>query len=156
MRPGRIILIAIILLLLGGLGGAGYFFRQPIKRMLGLSGAETAAEAPPPKKTVRPEDVVFIDLPDIMVTLEGKGGSGHIVKLAASLQLDDKDDLPRVNAYVPRIVDVFQVYIRQLGVADVGDTAKLQHVRDELLPRLNTALAPAHVDDVLFREVMVQ
>jgi flagellar FliL protein len=159
MRPGRIILIVIILLLIAGATVGGLYFRSPIKKMIGLGGGETetAEPAPLPRKEVKPEDLAFCDLPDIMVTLDNHGGRGnHIVKLTVSLQLDDRSDQPRVNAYIPRVVDVFQVYVRQLGVEDVVGNVKLQQLRDELLPRINAALDPAHVDDILFREVLVQ
>jgi flagellar FliL protein len=157
MRAGRIILIVVVLLLIGGIAGAGFFFLQPLKRLLGFPTDDTAAAAPPPKKVVKPEDVAFCDLPDIMITMAGgTDHRGHIVKMAISLELDDKTDQPRVNAYVPRVVDVLQVYVRQLSVEDVRDTESLKRVRDALLPRLNAALAPSHVDDVLFREVLVQ
>ena len=159
MGRGRIILIVVVPLLIAGAVGGGYFFRAPLKKMVGLGGDEsqTAEPPPPPKKVVKPEDVVFCDLPDIMVTLNNHGGrSNHIVKFTVSLQLDDKADQSHVNAYIPRVVDVFQVYIRQLGAEDVVGNEHLQHLRDELLPRLNAALEPAHVDDILFREVPVQ
>jgi flagellar protein FliL len=160
MTRGRIILIAIILLVLGAMLGGGFYFRAPLKKMVGLGGDEaesTAAPTPPPKKEVKPEDIVFCDLPDMMVTLSNHGGpSNHIVKFSISLQLNDKNDQPHVNSYIPRVVDVFQVYVRQLGIEDVVGPEHLRKLRDALLPRLNAALDPAHVDDVLFREVMVQ
>jgi flagellar FliL protein len=161
MTRGRIILILVILLLIGGAVGAGFYFKAPLKKMVGLGGdePEVAAEPPPPppKKEVKPEDIVFCDLPDMMVTLYNHGGhSNHIVKFSISLQLNDKADQPHVNAYIPRVVDVFQVYVRQLGVEYVVGPEHLKTLRDALLPRLNAALDPAHVDDILFREVLVQ
>lgn len=160
MTRGRIIFFLIVLLLIGAAAGGGYYFKAPLKKMVGLNSNEpevAAAPAPPPKKEVKPEDVVFCDLPDMMVTLYNHGGqSNHIVKFSISLQLNDKSDQPHVNSYIPRVVDVFQVYVRQLGVEDVVGPTHLQTLRDALLPRLNAALDPAHVDDILFREVLVQ
>jgi flagellar FliL protein len=160
MKRGRIILLLIILLLVAGALGGGYYFRAPLKKMVGLNSDEPAVAAapePPPKKEVKPEDIVFCDLPDMMVTLYNHGGaSNHIVKFSISLQLNDKNDQPHVNAYIPRVVDVFQVYVRQLGIEDVVGPQHLQSLRDALLPRLNAALEPSHVDDILFREVLVQ
>jgi flagellar FliL protein len=156
MRLGKIILIVILLLLVAGGTVAGLFFRDPIKQMIGLGGA--AADAgPPPKPVLKPEDIVYLDMPDMMVTLNvGGDHSNHTVKISASLELDDKSQQARVQAYIPRVVDVFQVYFRQLTVEDIIGAPHLQHLREELLPRLNTALAPSHVDGVLFREMLVQ
>jgi flagellar protein FliL len=157
MRRSRIILIVIVLLLLAGATAAGLYFRNPIKKLVGLGGSETAATEPPPKKVVKPEDIVFCDLPDIMITLNNQHDHGnHIVKLTVSLQLDDKNDQPRVQAYIPRVIDVFQNYVRQLPVEEVVGVAQMRRLRDELLPRVNAVLEPSHVDDILFREVQVQ
>jgi len=161
MTRGRIILLLVILLLLAGALGGGFYFRGPLKKMVGMGGDEpdaaAATPAPPPKKEVKPEDIAFCDLPDMMVTLYNHGErSNHIVRFSVSLQLNDKNDQPHVNSYIPRVVDVFQVYVRQLGIEDVIGADKQKQLRDALLPRLNAALDPAHVDDVLFREVAVQ
>jgi flagellar basal body-associated protein FliL len=43
-----------------------------------------------------------------------------------------------------------------LSVEDVSGVPKIQQLRKDVLPRINAALEPAHVDDVLFREVLVQ
>jgi flagellar FliL protein len=156
MRLGRIILIVVLLLLIAGGMVAGLFFRDPIKQMIGL-GAAAPDAGPPPKPAVKAEDVVYLDLPDMMVTLNAGGDHGnHTVKISASLELDDKSQQARVQAYIPRVVDVFQVYVRQLTVEQILGAPHLQHLREELLPRLNTALEPSHVDGILFREVLVQ
>jgi flagellar FliL protein len=156
MRLGRIILIVILLLIAGGAAG-GFYFQDRIKQALGLDAGRPLDVGPPPKKIVKPEDVAYCDLPEIMVTLDSRGSTGgHILKLSASLALDDKTDQPRVQAYIPRVIDVFQTYIRQMTVEDVTGVPKIQLLRQELLTRINTALEPAHVDDVLFRQVLVQ
>jgi flagellar FliL protein len=153
MRPGRIILVVAMLVIVGGSAG-GFYFRAMLIPM--IWGAAGEAE-PPPKRVIRPEDFAYCDLPDIMVTLDSRGSSSkHVVKLSVSLELDDRADQPRVQAYIPRVIDVFQVYIRQLSVEDVSGVPKIQQLRKDVLPRINAALEPAHVDDVLFREVLVQ
>lgn len=153
MRPGRIILVVVMLAIVGGAAG-GFYFRGPLLQSIRGGAGE---EGPPPKRIVKPEQFAYCDLPDIMVTLDNRGSYGsHIVKLSVSLELDDKAEQPRVQAYIPRVIDVFQVYIRQLGVEDVTGVAKIQQLRKEVLAKINTALDPVHVEDVLFREVLVQ
>jgi flagellar protein FliL len=150
MRLGRIILIVTLLLIAGGTAG-GFYFQDRIRQVLGFNAE------PPLKKIVKPEDVAYCDLPEIMVTLDSRGSTGgHVLKLSASLALDDRMDQPRVQAYIPRVIDVFQIYIRQLIVEDVTGVPKIQHLRQEMLTRINAALEPAHVDDLLFRQVLVQ
>jgi|HubBroStandDraft_1064217.scaffolds.fasta_scaffold00147_2 flagellar FliL protein len=154
MRPGRIILLLVILLLLAGGAVAGLFFRAPLEQLIGLGAA---SPEPAAKKVIKPEDRAFCDLPDILVTLDNRNRSGnHTITLAVSLVLDDKDEQAQIQAHLPRVLDVFQVYVRQLKVEDVTGVPQIQHLRAELLTRLNTALAPLPVADILFREVLVQ
>lgn len=157
MRRSRIVLIVVMLLVLAGAAAAGWFFLEPIKRLAGLGGAVPAEEAPPVPPPPKPEDIVYCDLPDIMVMLDAHGArERRVVKLGVSLALYDRDEQPKVQAYIPRILDVFQVYIGQLKIEDVSGVPQLARLRGELLKRINAALQPSHVDDVLFREVQVQ
>jgi flagellar protein FliL len=157
MRRGRIIVIMVLLLVLAGAAGAGFFFLEPIKRLVGLGGAAPAEEAPPVPPPPKPEDIVYCDLPDIMVMLDAHGArERRVLKLGVSLAIYDKAEQPKVQAYIPRILDVFQVYVGQLKIEDVAGVPQVERLRAELLKRINLALQPSHVDDVLFREVQVQ
>ena len=56
----------------------------------------------------------------------------------------------------PRIIDHFQVYLRELRVEDLRGSAGIYRLREELLARVNAAVKPTKVENVLFREVLVQ
>ena len=58
--------------------------------------------------------------------------------------------------FSPRIIDNFQVYLRELRVEDLRGSAGIYRLREELLARVNTAVHPTKVRDVLFRDVLVQ
>ena len=57
---------------------------------------------------------------------------------------------------MPRIVDSFQVYLRELRIEDLQGSAGLQRLREELLMRVNSAAQPTVVRDVRFREMLGQ
>jgi flagellar protein FliL len=57
---------------------------------------------------------------------------------------------------MPRIVDSFQVYLRELRVEDLQGAAGVHLLREELLTRVNASVKPVKVNDVLFREMLVQ
>jgi flagellar protein FliL len=57
---------------------------------------------------------------------------------------------------MPRIIDNFQVYLRELRVEDLRGSGGIYRLREELLTRVNAATAPAKVVDVLFKEMLVQ
>ncbi len=61
-----------------------------------------------------------------------------------------------LDGMMPRIVDSFQIYLRELRVEDLQGSAGLQRLREELLLRVNAAIAPAKARDVLFKEMLVQ
>ena len=57
---------------------------------------------------------------------------------------------------MPRIIDNFQVYLRELRVEDLQGSAGMLRLREELMMRVNNAVKPAKVNDVLFKEMLVQ
>lgn len=57
---------------------------------------------------------------------------------------------------MPRIVDQFQSYLRELRVDDLHGSAGVMRVKEELLRRINIAASPYPVRDVLLKEMIVQ
>lgn len=110
--------------------------------------AEKVAEAPPP--------AVFFDLPDLLVNLNTTGRKASFLKLSVSLELSHAEDLPKLQAVMPRIIDNFQVYLRELRVEDLRGSGGIYRLREELLARVNSAAAPVAIRDVLFKEMLVQ
>ena len=62
----------------------------------------------------------------------------------------------RIEQLRPRIIDNFQVYLRELRIDDLRGSAGIYRLREELLARVNAAVYPARVEQVLFKEVLVQ
>ena len=161
-RSGKlklILLTVVPLLLLAGGGGTAY--------MLGLlpfgPGAEAAA---PPElgpteggrraEAVEAGPVLFIDLPDVLVNLQGDGRRVRFLKLRLALEVGSERDAERIRSLHPRIMDSFQLYLRSLEGHDLEGTAAMYRLKEELLARINHAVAPVLVRDVLFREMLVQ
>lgn len=145
-----ILFIVLPLLLLIGVGVGVYFS--------GLLGSkpepvDTAQEAPPPPP---PAQAVFFDLPEIIVNLNSTGRRSTFLKMNISLELQNPSDIARINEVMPRIIDNFQVYLRELRIEDLQGSAGMYRLREELLRRVNLAVRPARVRDVLFREMLVQ
>ena len=109
---------------------------------------EVVEKAPPP--------AVFFDLPDLLVNLNTTGRKASFLKLSVSLELEHADDLPRLQAVLPRIIDNFQVYLRELRVEDLRGSSGIYRLREELLARVNMAAAPVKVHEILFKEMLVQ
>lgn len=147
-----LIFIAVPLLLLIA-GGAGLYFSGVLDVLIGKHKDETAkSETPPP-----PKEAIFYDgLPDLLVNLNTGGRKSNFLKIKVSLQIDDKDAIPKLQAVQPRVIDTFQTYLRELRLEDLKGSAGLYRLREELLLRINAAISPSKVDDVLFQEMLVQ
>jgi flagellar FliL protein len=131
--------------------GAGLYFTGMLDKVMGHEKKEVVAEAPPPKP------LVFFDLPDFLVNLNaGASKKASFLKLSVSLELDKQDDTARLQAVMPRIVDNFQIYLRELRIEDLRGSGGVYRLREELLARVNAAVAPVKVTDVLFKEMLVQ
>jgi flagellar FliL protein len=157
-KPGSkkkvlIIVVAAVLLVIGGVAAA-YFtgLMQPLIDM--IAGKKSPAEAP---QAAAAGEAVFIDLPEILVNLNTGGrGRATFLKMRVSLELQRKEDTQLVEKLMPRIVDNFQVYLRELRIEDLKGSAGMYRLREELLTRVVAAAAPAKVNDVLFKEMLVQ
>jgi flagellar FliL protein len=138
------------LVLLLGLGAGAYFFF-----FSGSSDAHKVKVAGGPAPLVTPQ-VAFFDMPDIVVNIQTADGTPAYLKLSVSLELDAADEKPGLQALMPRIVDQFQSYLRELRVDDLRGSAGVMRLKEELLRRINVAAAPFSVRDVLLKEMIVQ
>ena len=147
-----LLFVALALFLVVGGAAAAYFggLLEPLIAMLG-GADETAAE-----ETTGPVEVVFFDLPEILVNLNTGGRKSTFLKIRVSLELENAEDVARIEAVMPRIIDNFQVYLRELRVEDLKGSAGMYRLREELLTRVTLAAAPSKVSDVLFKEMLVQ
>jgi flagellar FliL protein len=98
---------------------------------------------------------VFYDLPDFLVNLSGPPPQ-HFLKMKVTLQIVDAEAAKRLDAELPRVLDAFQVFLRELRPEDVEGSAGVLRVKEELLRRINLAVQPALATDILFKEVIVQ
>ncbi len=121
-----------------------------------LPGALASAPATDGTPEPNPESLVFFDLPDLLVNLNSTGKRPHYLKIQVSLELADAGQVATLQTLAPRIIDNFQVYLRELRISDLQGSAGLVRLREELLRRVNAAVEPVKVRDVLFREMLVQ
>jgi len=133
-----------ILLLLGG-GGAYMYFTGGLDRLMGHKTEEVAA----------PKPLAFFDLPDFLVNLNAGGRKSNFLKLTVSLQIEKQEDAMKLQAVLPRIIDNCQIFLRELRIEDLRGSGGIYRLREELLSRIN-AVSPVKVEDVLFKEMLVQ
>ena len=73
-----------------------------------------------------------------------------------ALEVENAEEVEEINQVLPRIIDNFQVYLRELRGTDLQGSAGLYRLREELLRRVNLAVRPSKVKDILFKEMLVQ
>ena len=130
-------------------GGAGLWFTGVLPAVL---GAKHEAE---PKEAARPAPV-FIELPEMVANLNAGGRRTSFIKLKARLELAKASDLAAFTDAQPRIIDMFQTYLREVRPEELRGSAGTYRLREELIARAGIAAAPAKVVDVLFTEMLVQ
>lgn len=153
-RKRLLIIIGLAFFLIVG-GAAGAFFTGVLDPLLG-GGEEHAEEGEGEKKKTDASEAVFFDLDEMLVNLNTGRRKSTFLKIRVSLELADADDIPKIEAVMPRIIDNFQVYLRELRIEDLKGSAGMYRLREELLTRVNAAVHPAKVNDVLFKEMLVQ
>ncbi len=142
-----IIIIAAAVLLLGG-GGAGVM-------MSGILGGgedkEKAAE-----EALTKENIMYHDMEEFLVNLNNPGTQISFLKAVITLELPNQLSLNEVQEKMPKIRDVFQVYLRELRNSDLQGSAGLQRLRAELLLRVNSVMEKGKVNNILFKEIIIQ
>lgn len=143
--PMKMILMAVGALVVLGGGGTGaymFFFKKK---------PEAAVAAP----VVKPP--AFLDLPDTLVNLaNGSGERPQYLKVKIVLELPDQGMVQQVQPIMPRVMDSFQTYLRELRPTDLDGSAGLYRLKEELTRRVNSAISPNRVNAVLFKEIVVQ
>jgi len=151
----KIVLFGLLPLLLigGGGGGAGVMFSG----VLGGDEEEMVEEEAAVEEGEEvPSAVVFYDLPEMLVNLNSDGRQSSFLKIQVSLELGSAEAVPTIEAVLPRIVDNFQVYLRELRPDELSGTKGMVRLKEELLVRVNGAVEPTRVHDILFKEILVQ
>lgn len=142
------------LLLIGGAAvglllaaGAGAFV------LMGAGAATSEGETP---AAVGAPTYIY-DLPQITVNLaNGSAATGQYLRATVSLELSDASMVDLVEPRMARVLDAFQVYLRELRRSDLEGSAGIYRLKEELQRRVNLAVYPASVENVLFKELLIQ
>jgi flagellar FliL protein len=137
------IIAAAALLVVGGGGAGAYFFFSPHKA--------------PAEHVELTKPAVFVDLPDVLVNLANSGSDRtQYLKVKITLEVPDQIQAQKITPVMPRVMDAFQTYLRELRPTDLDGSAGLYRLKEELTRRVNVAIAPSRINAVLFKEIVVQ
>jgi len=149
-----------LILVLGGVGAAVMF----------LGGGDEAAQVAEGEAGEHGEDgdyadsghdeagkhaeLTFYELPELLVNISSDGSSASVLKLKLVLEIDDPALVETLDARLPRVIDQYQTFLRELRVEDLSGSASMFRLRHELLRRVNLAVAPDKVNNVLIEEIL--
>jgi flagellar FliL protein len=118
-----------------------------------FKGSAAHKEAPAPAA----KPVIFVDMPDVLVNLSNNNSDRtQYLKIKIVLEVPDQSVANQLQPLMPRVMDTFQTYLRELRPSDLDGSVGLFRLREELTRRVNAALAPGHVNAVLFKEIVIQ
>lgn len=163
-KAKKIILIVIPFLILIG-GGAGAYFMGYLDSV--LPGHEIDCKSVHEgddayedclKKLAEADSApgIFIDVPDMVVNLNTSGRQRSYLKIVLKVELENAADQAKFETDMPRVVDQFQTYLRELRPDDLRGSTGLYRMKIELLNRVRAATPDIAVRDVLFQEMMMQ
>jgi flagellar FliL protein len=123
---------------------------------LGIFGGKHEAEEAEAHEKPAANEVQFYDLPEILVNLNTGGKQATYLKLQVAVEIPKEADVTAIEPALPRVLDRFQVFLRELRLEDLNGSAGTYRLKQELLRRVRLSGLAVPVNDVLIREMIIQ
>jgi flagellar FliL protein len=92
-----------------------------------------------------------------MVNLNTKGDEAEaFMRVTIALEVANEEVMHEIQPSLAKVIDAFQVYLRELRRSDLEGSAGIYRLKEELLRRVNVAIYPSRVESILFKELLVQ
>ena len=144
-KKSPMLLIIVAVLVLVGLAGGAWF--------MGLFGGTAPKEGE--KVEIEPPSVYF-DMPEMVVNLASGRGRAQYLKMKIALEAEKQADIDALQPKMPRLQDMFQIYLREMRRSDLEGSAGVYRLKQELMRRINIVIYPAKIKRVLFKEIIIQ
>ena len=105
------------------------------------------------KKTISLEDIVYVNLEPLIVTL-GPNANAEYLKITVSLETTK--DHEKIAAHLqPRFRDVLNMYLRAVDEKDLVEPFAMTRLRAQMLRRMQTVASPEIVSDILITDFVL-
>ncbi len=130
-----------------------YFFFKVVRTSKSYKGQNTTQSVTSSSK----EEIKnsYLNLDPIIVNLLSSSGKQNYAKLTLTLQLSSDQEIKKIEAKLPIIIDTIENFLRELRVEDFNGSGNTFLLKEEFLKRINRITYPLVIDDVLFKEVVV-
>ncbi|MBR1945040.1 MAG: flagellar basal body-associated FliL family protein [Alphaproteobacteria bacterium] len=135
----------------------GLYFSGIADSFLPTNRSEDKKTEDTTKKKDADPSTVFFDVPEILVNLSVRPDQKPIYfKIRVALEMNSAADAEQADKMLPRIVDSMQFYLREMRLEEIQGSVGTYRLKEEIQGRLNRILAPVKVNDVLFKEILIQ
>lgn len=148
---GGSLMISVIIAVVLAAAVAGIVFFSPVGKS--TCDAPALAEHEGEKKTKSYEDIAFVNLEPLVITL-GPNAKAEFLKISISLETT-QDQIKAAEHLKPRFRDVLNTYLRAVDETDLAEPAAMTRVRAQMLRRLQVAASSDIVADVLITEFVL-
>jgi flagellar FliL protein len=150
-----ILMVVLPLFILAGVG-SGLYFTGTLDSLMGGDKKEEQVEEDEYGNVAAVGAAHFLEIPNMIVNLNSPDGQPRYLRLSVQLEMDNPADVSAVEAVMPRVIDQFQTYLRELRIKDLRGSKGVYRLQMELLNRVNAAAYPVEIKDVLFQEILIQ
>ena len=149
------ILIGVVVIIIGAVLGSDYMMGSMYK-IFNLRSQTLEEVAMASGDTGETTVGYFYPLEEIAVPIQSSGSRSRALKLKLVLELEAESDIAFVEKVMPRVTDNFLIFLREIRVSEMEGSQGIYRVREELLRRINAALSPIKIKDVLFADISIQ
>ncbi|MEM7522246.1 MAG: flagellar basal body-associated FliL family protein [Pseudomonadota bacterium] len=145
------IILGVVLLLVGA--GGGFFATFSGIVALPFGGGEDVVEEPM-EKAAELAGVAYLSLDEMIIPLSPNARARYLA-FKAEIEVR-KEDIAAFEEIRPRIVDVFNTYLRAIEEADLEAPSAAARLRAQLLRRIRVVAAPAEPRDLLITSFVLK
>jgi flagellar FliL protein len=101
--------------------------------------------------------IFFLDLEPITVNLRA-GSENNLawLRIKVTLEVKGQNNYDLLKKMTPKVMDVFQTYLKELKKSDLDGSFGIYKIKDEMMMRINVILAPTQIENILFQEFILQ
>jgi flagellar FliL protein len=142
------IIIAAAAVVLLAAGGGLFFF---------MSSSQAPADAHGAVEAHAVHESFIFNLPQMTVNLNSEAGEPEaFLRMTIALEVSSEEVMHDIQPQLAKVIDAFQIYLRELRRSDLEGSAGIYRLKDELMRRINMSIYPSRVESILFRELLVQ
>jgi flagellar FliL protein len=150
-----VVLLALVLLLLAGMGGGIFMMWNQLSAMSAAQGGGTGkAEAATPPGTSGVIGPIF-HLETFIVNLADQEGNRYL-RLTMDLELGSKMLVEELEARLPQVRDKILMILPAKEFEEIHSAEGKIALRDELMAALNGLMTQGKISNIYFKEFVVQ